>query len=255
MKFFETHAHLTDKGIVTKAGEMIKRAKNAKVEKIINICTDKISLEHGLRLSEKYNDIIFNTAATTPHDIEKDGSSFFPIVEKAAKNKKIIAIGETGLDYFYRYSKPEMQKEYLIKYFDVAKKYNLPVIIHCRDAFDDLFAITDKYYNGPLVLHCFTGSVEEVKRALEKGWFISFSGIVTFKNSDKLREVVKAVPIERMFIETDSPLLAPRSKRGRLNEPSFIVEIAGTIAKVKNISLEDVSNITYENANAFFFNN
>ena len=196
---------------------------------------------------------IYNTAATTPHDVEIEGESFFPIVEQAAQKGQLSAIGETGLDYFYEHSKKDTQKKYLERYFDLATRTKLPVIFHCRDAFEDLFSMADQFYSlGPAVLHCFTGTLQEAKKVLDRGWYISFSGIITFKKSQALRDVVSYVPLERMLIETDSPYLAPQSKRGKLNEPSFIHETAEMIAQIKNCSVEQVGSTSSLNAKSFF---
>jgi TatD DNase family protein len=252
MIFFDSHAHLTDENFYENIDEIIERSKKASITKIINVCGDKKSLEKAYLLTKKYNSI-YNAAATTPHDVEKEGDIFFPIVDKAASNRKIIAIGETGLDYFYQYSPKDIQKKFLKKYFELAKKYNLPVIIHCREAFVDLFAIADGIYQDKkAVLHCFTGTKKEALEVLNRGWYVSFSGIITFKNSEDLRKIVKIVPLNRILIETDSPFLAPQSKRGEKNEPANVVEIAKIIAKIKNESLEKIAKITYENASNLF---
>jgi TatD DNase family protein len=252
MNFFDSHAHLTDLNAYENIDEVIKRANIAKVTKIINICSNKTSLENGIKLNTKYN-FIYNASSSSPHDVEKDGSSFFRVVEKAALDKKIIAIGESGLDYYYEHSKKEIQKDFLIKYLSLAKKYNLPIILHVRDAFLDAFKILDEHYiNKKTLLHCFTGNSKEALDAISRGWFISFSGIVTFKNSQNLRDTLKLIPIEKILIETDSPFLAPQSIRGKKNEPAYVVEVAECIANVKNMTLEDVAKMTFENTVNFF---
>jgi len=170
-----------------------------------------------------------------------------------AKEKKLIAIGETGLDYFYGLSKKDLQKKYLINYFRLAIKHKLPLILHCRDAFLDLFEIADKeFVDQKALLHCFTGTQKEVRNVLDRGWYVSFSGIITFKNSNDLIEIVKICPLDRILIETDSPLLAPQSKRGKLNEPAYVVETAQMIASIKNVSLEEIAKITFDNAMKFY---
>lgn len=248
----DSHAHLTVPQVLPDVEIIIQRAKEAKVTKIINICIDKFSLEEGLKIEKKHSGI-FTVAATTPHDVDQEGESFFPFVERLAKEKKLVGIGETGLDYFYLHSSKEMQQKFLIRYLDLAKKVDLPVIFHCRDAFSDLFSIADEVYHDlPAVLHCFTGTKEECKKGLDRGWMISFSGIVTFKKSEDLREIVHYVPLDRMFIETDTPYLAPLSKRGKQNEPSFLFEIAEKIAEVKKLSFEEIESATEKNCKQFF---
>jgi TatD DNase family protein len=257
MEFIDTHAHITmsgyDKKIKLDLDQVVKKAIKANVLKIINVCIDKASLEKGEILQKKYPENIYLAASTTPHDVEKEGHDFFPVVEKLAIEKKLVAIGEVGLDYFYEISKKEIQKKFFIKYLQLAEKTNLPVIIHCRDAFDDLFEMLDKNpQNKKVLLHCFTGSVEEAKEAVKRGYNISFSGIITFKKSTALQNVVKEIPLEKILIETDSPYLSPEGFRKFVNEPSYVLEVAKKIASIKNISLEEVAKITTFNAKNFF---
>lgn len=172
--------------------------------------------------------------------------------EMAAKNE-LSAIGETGLDYHYTYSPKDVQKHFFEKYLDLAKRYKKGVVIHCRDAFDDLFAMIDALAEGvPILLHCFTGTADEAKRALDRGYKISFSGILTFAKSIELHETCKLIPLTQMLIETDSPYLAPVPYRGGKNEPSFVVEVAKKIADLKGVSLEEVAKATSLNAHTFF---
>jgi TatD DNase family protein len=250
--YADSHAHLTSQTLFPEAEEILKRAKKAGVEKIVNICTDAESLEKGLLLAEKHN-WVFNTAATTPHDVKEEGHSFFPLVVQAAKQKKLVAIGETGLDYFYEHSDRGLQKEFLIRYFHLALEYRLPLVIHCRDAFADLFDLADaEFQGGRAVLHCFTGTGEEARQVLNRGWFVSISGIVTFKKSTALQEVARTIPLEQLLIETDSPYLAPQSQRGRQNEPAFIPETAAMIALLQKREAAEVALATAQNASDFF---
>ena len=235
---------------------LLARAKEAKVSTIVNICTDKNSLEQGLALAEREK-WIFNAGATTPHDVEKEGGLYFPLFEAAARKKQLVAIGETGLDYHYKHSPVKTQQLFLRRYLALALACRLPVIFHCREAFADLFAITDSDYreggkHGKAVVHCFTGTMKEAEEALERGWLISLSGIVTFKQSHALREVAKEAPLHQLLIETDTPYLAPQKWRGKKNEPSFLIETAALIASIKHLSLDEVARETTENARAFF---
>jgi TatD DNase family protein len=250
--YTDSHAHLTVPAVVDHVEEILQRAQQKGVSPIVNICVDGPSLEKGLHLAQRHP-WVFNAAATTPHDVDKEGEVFFPVVERMARERKLVAIGETGLDYHYEHSSKEKQREFLVRYFKLAVETQLPVIFHCREAFGDLFDLGDHHYKErPAVLHCFTGSLEEVKGCLERGWYISLSGIVTFKKSEKLREVAKYVPLDRLFIETDTPYLAPQSKRGKANEPSFIAETAKVLAEVKGVSVEDLAAATAANAAHFF---
>jgi TatD DNase family protein len=250
--FIDSHAHLTSQPL---EDEVLTRAKEALVGAVINIAVDESSLTKGFALADKAKDIKIHTAcATTPHDVAKDGEHFFPIAEQAAINKKLIAIGETGLDYYYEHSPRELQKVFLRRYLQLAKRSSLPVIIHCRDAFDDFFSIYDEEGKGDLqgVLHCFTGTLDEAKKGLERGMYISFSGIITFPKSEALRQVVEHVPLHRLLIETDAPYLAPVPYRGRTNEPAFVVEVAKQVAVVKNVPFEEVAVQTSKNAKELF---
>ncbi|PIS03270.1 MAG: TatD family deoxyribonuclease [Chlamydiae bacterium CG10_big_fil_rev_8_21_14_0_10_42_34] len=253
MQFFDSHAHLSSDEIWPQIDEVMLRAKLSNVRRIMNICTDVKTLNGGLLLQEKFSEIK-NAGATTPHDVEKEGEEVFPIFAEAARNKKLAAIGETGLDYYYKELNVEIQKKFLIRYLHLALECNLPVIFHCREAFSDLFAFTDAEYkkNAPAILHCFTGSIEEAEKVISRGWYLSLSGIVTFKKSEQLRDVAKMVPLNQLLIETDTPYLAPQSKRGKQNEPAFISETARTIAAIKGISIELLAKATFENAERIF---
>src|SRR5579862_5084322 len=179
MKLIDTHAHLTSEQTLPLLDAVLARAKEKGIVKIVNICTDEKSLEEGLLLHENCP-WVFNAAATTPHDVEQEGASFFPYVERAALEGRLIAIGETGLDYFYEHSNRKEQQKYLSLYFSLATQMKLPLIFHCRDAFNDLFSMADEEYRGyPAVLHCFTGNLEEAKGVLDRGWYLSLSGIIT----------------------------------------------------------------------------
>lgn len=255
----DSHAHLSiQDGLLLE--EELQRAKDAQIRAIINICTDKPSLEKGLMLEAAYKESaprIYTVASTTPHDVAKDGAHFYPIVEKIAHEKRLVAIGETGLDYYYEHSPKEEQIKYLRKYLQLAQKLDLPVVIHCRDAWSDFFSIVDeenaragKQIRG--VLHCFTGSLEDAKQVIERGLYLSLSGIVTFKKSYDLQEVAKFVPLNHVLIETDSPYLAPQKYRGQKNEPAYVVEVAKMIAILKEISIEKLAEATTCNAIELF---
>lgn len=255
-EYFDSHAHLTYQGVYDRIDEVLVNAKAAGVTKIVNICTDEETLMKGLDLVKAYP-WIYNVASTTPHDVDKEGEKLFPLMAKHARNGDLVAVGETGLDYYYDHSKPETQKKFLEKYLHLALECDLPVVIHCRDAFSDFFDIIDSEYivNGshaPGVLHCFTGTLAEAEEVVKRGWYLSLSGIVTFKRSEELREVAKMVPLDQLFIETDTPYLAPQSRRGKVNEPAYVVETAQKIADVKGITVEELAAATKENAETFF---
>lgn len=256
MIYTDSHAHLTNESVYGDIDALLSRAQKAGVDTVINICTDIDTLEKGLELAKRYP-WIYNTASTTPHDVEKEGEEVFPIVAKAAREGNLVAIGETGLDYYYTHSPREIQKEFLKRYLHLALECNLPVVIHCRDAFEDFFSILDAEYtpNGkhaPGALHCFTGTFEEAKEVIKRGWYLSLSGIVTFKRSEELREVAKMVPLDQLLIETDTPYLAPQKHRGKPNEPAYVVETAKLIADIKGILPKELGEATSANAAKLF---
>jgi TatD DNase family protein len=251
MSLTDSHAHLSASPLVEEIDAILARASAKGIKAIVNICTDETNLQKGLEIVKNYP-WVFNAAGIHPHDAEPLGESFFAVVEQQARNKTLVAIGEIGLDYHYHHSSPAIQQAVLRKQFRLALQYNLPVLIHCREAYGDFFKILDEEYvvNGKHaagVLHCFTGTMSEAMQGLERGFYISMSGVVTFKKSEELREVAKTVPLERLLIETDAPYLAPQSMRGKQNEPAYVAEVAEVIAVVKNIPLAEVLKATHDN--------
>jgi TatD DNase family protein len=251
-EWIDTHCHLSGEALHFEIGSLVERAAQAGVTRLVNICTDTDSLKEGIAAASQFSGF-YNAAATTPQDAIEEKDVFFTEVEQAAKEKKLVAIGETGLDYYYGEQTKERQHEYLIRYLHLALKMQLPAIFHCRAAFDDLYAIAQREFsNGRALMHCFTGSKEDARKAIDRGWLISFSGVLTFKKSDALREVAAYVPIEHIVVETDAPYLAPLPYRGKSNEPSYITETGKAIAAIKGISLEECARITTQNARTFF---
>lgn len=258
MTWIDSHAHLTTPSLLPIAEELLVRAAHSGICAVINICTDARSLQEGLALAKRPLPVkVYNVASTTPHDVDKEGEALFPLMAKAAREGALVAVGETGLDYYYEHSPKELQKAFLRRYLHLALECHLPVVIHCREAFADFFEILDAEYRmqgawAPGVLHCFTGSLQEAHEVLRRGWYLSLSGIVTFKKSELLRQVAQAVPLDHLLIETDAPYLAPQSHRGKVNEPSFLPEIGSLIANVKGIAPEEVAFATSQNARRLF---
>jgi len=254
-QFFDSHAHLSSPQLYSDIDGILKSAKEKYIVGVVNICTDEDTLIKGLKIREKYP-WIYNAGATTPHDVDKEGQKFFEIFERHAKEGHFVAIGETGLDYFYEHSQKETQKAFLKKYLKLALDLKLPIIFHCREAFADLFSICDSAFGKeggfPAILHCFTGTVKEAEEVIKRGWYLSLSGIVTYKKSEELRKIAKMVPLDQLLIETDSPYLAPQSLRGKINEPSFIYETAQTIAKCKNLEVLEVALASKRSAHKIF---
>lgn len=254
--YFDSHAHLTSDAVYEHVHDLIQRAQAAGVHSIVNICTDPKTLQRGLELAKQYP-WIYQAAATTPHDVEKEGAEVFDLMAHHARAGDLKAVGEIGLDYYYQHSNRQIQQEFLRRYLHLALECKLPVVIHCREAFADFFTILDAEYvvkgrHAPGVLHCFTGTAAEAEEVLKRGWMLSLSGIVTFKKSQTLQEVAKMVPLEQLLIETDTPYLAPQAHRGKTNEPAFLIETAGFIAHLKGISIEQLAQATTENARQLF---
>jgi TatD DNase family protein len=257
MRLIDSHAHLTSSDLKNELPAILERAKAAGVSHIINICTDIASLELGLELA-KTNPWIKTACAYTPHEAAIMSDEDFNAV--AARAPLLQAIGETGLDYHYEHSPRGIQKTVLIRFLKLALDTSLPVIIHCRDAFDDFFEILDEVYlsqpqNKGGVLHCFTGTADEARRVIERGFYLSLSGIVTFKKSLELQEVARQTPLEKLLVETDAPYLAPQKHRGKQNEPAYVVETAQFIADLKGIPLEELAKAITSNALSLFKDN
>lgn len=258
----DTHAHLDDNRFSEDLDGVVARAIEAGLKSIITVgCWKKESgFAPVLDVLRKYGSL-WLSLGVHPHEA-KDAVESGPWDEirrlanqKGADGKaRLVAIGETGLDYHYDHSPREAQKEVFSRQIALARELNLPVIVHSREADSDTMDIlkAEGAENVGGVFHCFSGTKETASAALDLGFYLSFTGVITFPKADALREVVKAVPIEKMLIETDCPYLAPAQHRGARNEPSFVVETAKEIAKIKGLSLEDVARITTLNAEELF---
>ncbi len=248
----DSHVHLGDDVLYLNIEAVLQHAQSAGITDIINICTDPLTLERGLLLAQKYP-WIHNVASTTPHDAAQVDDAVFDLMAQAARSGKLVAVGETGLEYYHSKETKKEQCALFIRYLQLALETNLPVVIHCREAFSDFFEIIDAHYKkGKGVLHCFTGTLQEAKGVLERGWYLSLSGIVTFKKSEELREVAKIVPIEQLLIETDAPYLAPQKYRGQQNEPAYLIETAQVIAQLRGMDVQELLDQTALNARRLF---
>lgn len=251
--WIDTHAHVS---CMDNPIEVAKRAKEAGVEAIVNICTDLETLDRGIELREACP-FVYNVASTTPHDVDEHGEKEWERFAKAARSGQLVAVGETGLDLFGKHAPCKKQEELLARYCALALETNLPLVIHCRDAFEPFFEVMRAEYFGkpgalPGILHCFTGSEAEARAGIAEGWYVSLSGILTFKNGAGLREVAKALPLEHLVIETDAPWLAPQSRRGQTNEPAWVIEVGEVLAEVKGIERAEVARATTANAQRIF---
>ena len=246
----DSHCHLDYPGLFDDLDNVIKRANQNKVKYLLSICTTLSSYEKIKIIVDKYNDV-YGTLGIHPHET-KDFKTFDKkkIMNLVNKNKKIIGIGETGLDYYYNHSDKDVQKKIFIEHIKAACELNLPLIVHSRNAEKDTYEILkSEKKNSSLkaIIHCFTGSSEFAKNILDLDFYISVSGIITFKNSSELAKTVSSVPIEKLLVETDSPYLSPEPYRGKKNEPSFVVKVVEKLASIKKISPEEVIKNTTNN--------
>ncbi len=251
----DTHAHLDDHKFEKDIDDVIKRAKDAGVENIITVGTwEKTKgLKHVVELAERY-DFVYAALGVHPHEAQDANDDAFKEIQELSSHPKVIAIGETGLDYYYERSPKDIQKKIFIRHIGLARELNLPLTIHSREAQNDTLDILagEGVRDIGGVLHCFSGSYEMASKCLDMGLYLSFTGVVTFPKAANIHEIVKKVPIERMLIETDCPYLAPEPHRGKRNEPSFMVETAKNIAAIKGLSYDDVARITTLNAKGLF---
>jgi len=248
----DTHAHLNFKNFSGDLDEVIQKSFDGGVEKIIIPGSTVKESEEALRIAE-VNENIFAAAGIHPEDM--DGIKDFSEIEKLAHHEKVIAIGETGLDYSYSHAKSpeakEKQKKLLKKHFNLAERLYLPLILHNRDSDDDFYEIV-KNFRGKAVLHCYTGDWEFAQKILDLGFLISFTGIITFDKTGNLEKVIHHIPLEKIMVETDAPFLAPVPYRGKRAEPWMVKEIIQKIADIKGLSFEEVDSQTTTNAKSFF---
>ncbi len=246
----DSHAHLVS---LENLSEVLERAKENNIGKIVSISSDIPSTEETITLAER-NSFIFATTGVHPHSADQTNEEVLKRLDQFAKHEKVVAIGETGLDYFYMNSEKEVQINSFVEHIRLGRKHNLPVIIHVREADEDVVEILKKERAAdvPGVIHCFTGNYDTAVKYLNLGYYISFSGIVTFKRSEELREAAKKIPANKLLIETDSPYLSPVPHRGKPNEPSYVKHVADTLAEVRGITFDELADITRVNAETLF---
>jgi TatD DNase family protein len=249
----DSHCHLDLEPLLSNIDDIITRSKLVGINKILTICTTIESFTKIKLIVEK-DDIVFGTYGIHPHEVKTNKVNYELIVKEINNNKKIIGIGETGLDFYYNHSDKSEQIKSLEEHIKAAIKLNIPLIIHSRNAEIETLEIFKAYKNENLkiLMHCFTGTTEFAKKMLDLNAYFSASGIITFKNSTDLQETFKFIPDNKLLIETDSPYLAPEPKRGKKNEPSFVKYTAQKLADIKNISYEELISMTSANFNTLF---
>ncbi|WP_028470071.1 TatD family hydrolase [Neptunomonas japonica] len=250
--FIDSHCHLDKLDLSPYDNNfpaMLAAAFERDISRLLCVSIDIEQFEGMYKLIEDQAKI-FASFGVHPLHVEDEAGviSVQGLLDKTKQHSKIVAIGETGLDYFYQTETKVLQQQSFINHLQAAAQLALPVIVHTRDAREDTLALI-RAHGGDAggVLHCFTESLEMAKAALDMNYLISFSGIVTFRNAQELRDVVKAIPLEKILIETDAPYLAPIPHRGKKNEPKYVVEVAQCIADIKGVSLEKVAQVSTEN--------
>jgi len=245
---FDSHAHYDDERFNEDREDVIKEIRENGVINVLNCGASMEGARDSFKLANKY-DFFYAAVGIHPENAYELTEENYEEIKEMTKNPKVRAIGEIGLDYYWEENPPrEKQKEVFRKQMELAKELNMPVVIHDRDAHGDTLEIMKEFPEVKGVVHCFSGSVEFACECLKLGYYIGFTGVVTFKNSKKIVEVAKEVPLERMLVETDAPYMAPTPNRGKRNRSDYIKFIIEKIAEVKELSVEEVSNATIENA-------
>jgi len=252
--FIDSHAHLDDERFDGDRELLISSLKDNKIDIVLNIGADLKTSKASVKLAQKY-DNIFAVVGVHPHDAKDVDENYIQQLRELAKEEKVVAIGEIGLDYYYDNSPRDIQRKIFTEQINLAKELNLPIVIHTRDAAQETFdilkeAASDGSIKG--VMHCYSGSVEMALEYIKLGFYISIGGPVTFKKSRVSKEVAVAIPLDKLLIETDSPYLTPEPYRGKRNEPMFVKYTAETIAEVRGISVEELGEVTSRNVKELF---
>lgn len=251
--FIDTHVHLNADQYDEDLQEVIQRALDNGIEQMIVVGFDRKTINRAMELAEAH-DFIYVTIGWHPVDAIDCTEEDLKWIEELAAHPKVVGIGETGLDYYWDKSPKDIQQDVFRKQIALAKRVNLPIIIHNREATEDVLRILEEEYAKEVggIMHCFGGSVESAKQAISMNFMISLGGPVTFKNAKKPKQVAKEIPLEYLLIETDAPYLAPHPYRGKRNEPAYVTLVAEEIARLKELTVKEVAAATTENAKRFF---
>lgn len=248
----DSHCHLADAKFADDLDTVLECTKAVGVHHCITIADTIVESEKCVALAENYPQL-FATVGVHPHAAKdwKEGDSEH-LEALVRSSLKVRAIGEIGLDYHYDHSPRDVQGQVFASQLALAHRLQMPAVVHCREAAEDVWAMVREYEGLQLVVHCCTETWDDIERFVHNGYFLSFTGIATYANADAIRDVITKCPLEQMMIETDSPYLSPVPHRGKRNEPAFVTEVASLIAKLKNISAEEVDEATTRNTVAFF---
>jgi TatD DNase family protein len=248
VKLADSHCHLDDEQFEPDRAEVIGRAREAGVEWMLSIGTGKgpPDLEAGIRLADGYP-FIYATVGVHPHDAARATPETFLAMAALLHHKKVVALGEMGLDYHYNHSPREVQRDVFARQLHLAREAALPVVIHTREAWADTMAVLAALGPAGGILHCFTGGPDEARQALDLGFHLSFGGVLTFPKAEEVRAAARLTPEDRLLVETDAPYLAPVPKRGKRNEPAFLAETVRKLAEVRGTTPERIAAVTASN--------
>jgi TatD DNase family protein len=254
MRLIDTHCHLDEEAFRPDAAEVIARAGETGLERVITIGTTAASSRDAVALAAAHP-LVHAAVGIQPNYVSQAAPDDWAVIEELATKAEVVAIGETGLDRYWDYAPFDLQTDYFARHLDLARRHKLPFVVHCREAEKDVVAqLTAAAANGPLrgVMHSFAGDAETALACVELGLYISFAGMVTFKKNDALRAVAAQVPLERLLIETDAPYLAPVPFRGKRNEPSYIRHTAECLATIRGMTPDEIGELTTKNARQLF---
>ncbi len=249
----DSHAHLCDEAFDTDRDEVIARATQAGLAAIVDVGFDLESSKRAAALAGQRGEV-YAAVGVHPHDASNVPEDYLDQLAGLAKNPRVVALGEMGLDFHYNLSPRDRQREVFGEQLELARELGLPVIIHDREAHGEILEILRSRRRGQYrgVLHCFSGSLEMARECLEMGFFLSLAGPVTFKNAHRLLQIAEELPLERLLVETDCPYLTPEPYRGKRNEPASVALVAAKIAEIKGLPVDEVARITADNAAALF---
>ncbi|WP_417668571.1 TatD family hydrolase [Roseibium sp.] len=245
----DSHCHLDFPDFDGEHDALIERAHQAGVDLMVTICTRVRKFDQIRAIAERY-DNVYCSVGTHPNNADEERGIPATEILALTEHPKVVAVGEAGLDYFYDYATPEAQQEGLRTHIEVARQTGLPLVIHSRDADADMAAILEEEMAKgafPAILHCFSSGRDLALKGVELGLYVSFSGILTFKRSEEIRDIAREIPADRLLVETDAPYLAPQPKRGKRNEPAYTAMTAQVLADTRGVSLEEISSQTTEN--------
>jgi len=254
MDLIDTHCHLTFEPLADEVPAVLQRSKDAGVTSWITVGTNLEDSRQVVELAARYENM-YATVGIHPHDAEEGDERALAALEELARSEPVVAVGETGLDFHYNFSKQPDQKRVFAAQLEMARELDLPVVVHSRNAFDETIEILDRHGEGlkGVVFHCFSGSAEQARLLLERGYHISFTGVVTFKNAETVREAAGVVPLDRLMVETDCPYMSPEPvRKQKPNEPALMVHTARLLAALKGVNLEEFARASTRTAQTFF---